>query len=207
MLKSAIVALAVVLATPAAADTVYSVDLSFPTRIGNDNHITGTITTDGTLGALALEDIVSWRLVREHTSCAWTCSGTVYTNISDSAAGGTVTFTEGYFIATENTLYFDYGPFHDPRTYHPGQSLFFMGPTLADQVLGYHSGCDWSNLNPNVICNTKFSGGGIYVTVPSEVVATRIVPAPVIGTGLPSLMLAALGWLGWWRRRRHQASA
>jgi hypothetical protein len=51
-------ALALSVATPSKADTIYTVDLAFGAA-----SVTGTITTDGTIGVLDIPDVTSWNLV------------------------------------------------------------------------------------------------------------------------------------------------
>jgi hypothetical protein len=46
------------------------------------------------------------------------------------------------------------------------------------------------------------SGGGIFGKG-----GTVAVPGPIIGAGLPGLLLASAGFLGWWRQRRMKGSA
>jgi len=53
---------------------------------------------------------------------------------------------------------------------------------------------DQSYLNIHTVNN----GGG-------EIRAQLIVPGPIVGAGLPGLILASGGLLGWWRRRKKVA--
>jgi len=52
---------------------------------------------------------------------------------------------------------------------------------------------------------TKFfaSGGGVFGNGGS----VSVVPGPIVGAGLPGLLLAGGGLLGWWRRKRKAAAA
>jgi carbohydrate binding protein with CBM4/9 domain len=50
-------------------------------------------------------------------------------------------------------------------------------------------------------------GSGAWFVDDISVVNAAAVPGPVIGAGLPGLMLAGGGLIGWWRRKRTPAAA
>ena len=53
------------------------------------------------------------------------------------------------------------------------------------------------------IHNANFPGGEIR----GQLIPTTPVPGPVFGAGLPGLILASGGLLGWWRRKRNAEAA
>jgi hypothetical protein len=87
-------------------------------------------------------------------------------------------------------------------------SLFNFAGNGVDrfEVLGIDPSLGLDPLNTTAfITALTFEGGGPFDGTMSPVTTNVSVPGPVVGTGLPGIILASGGLLAWWRRRRRAA--
>jgi hypothetical protein len=198
---------------PAAASSIaYTVDFNVGGAAGL-TVVRGSITTDGSIGALQPQDVQSWQL----TETAFLGATGPFVATFGSDFGGSLSWTPSSLSATATDIDFNF----ERTNTHPVSSftasLSFGGP------------CTWtpstSNLSsPCVFSFSPFAEGTdplpptgqiaagpslMFVSTEVNQIASGgvVVPGPIAGAGLPGLILAGGGLLAWWRRRREIAAA
>jgi hypothetical protein len=76
-----------------------------------------------------------------------------------------------------------------------------VGSNMPGGLWSLEFGTGGSNGTPNTLFFTDGINGEVH-----GLFGAISVPAPIAGAGLPGLLLASGGLLGWWRRRQHRAT-
>jgi hypothetical protein len=79
-----------------------------------------------------------------------------------------------------------------------------VGPTLANVGGGYNqifAQLGVSGGFQNGLCPSQFAPCGVTFATSSELIGAFPVPIPIVGAGLPGLLMAVAGFIGWRRSR------
>jgi hypothetical protein len=174
--------------------TTYDVDfeLSIEQPAGTVD-VTGMIVTNGATGALAATDFTSWQFTFSGTVTGAVTGGVPEAFSGTGSGGQPEVISPDPLVASASSLTIEPGTggaggeifFHDAST---GFSLEFIqqGTAIEGRIGG--------TLASGVALTDDFIVGPLTIAT--------AVPGPIAGAGLPGLLLAGGGFLGWWRRRK-----
>jgi hypothetical protein len=83
--------------------------------------------------------------------------------------------------------------------------LFTASPSTFDEVIPADLGTGFYSVTERFTISANGVVGSTNTTADIAFVAPATVPAPIAEAGLPGLILASGGLLGWWRRRKKSA--
>jgi len=157
--------------------------------------VTGTIQTDGTIGALNQNNITSWDLVLTNGSLNFELHGHRVQQSGDNSVFIFFYFMgPSIFTATPTGLFFNFG---DTNTI---TFLEWSGNGSGLQLCSIAGRCD------GIASAAGVGFQSVFASIPESgnvQIATVSMPGPVVGAGLPGLVFACGGLLAWarWRRR------